>query len=135
LIDQLNGVLLSVRDKAYANEFALTKFNNRIAEPANVELSEPELHPLAGQEAEYILYGMGSCVLNQGAAFSEMLLLRISIRTTEALLEPDRAIVAAASPWLVFLWALAEGAVEAVEDMKRLVAGSEVELSSRLPGQ
>src|SRR5690606_7547183 len=97
LVGSINAALLSVRDKAYINEYALTKFNYRTLPSRSVELSEPHLHPLVHQEAEYVLYGLGSCVLNQGAAFAEMLMLRISIRTTEALLEPNRSVFAAAS--------------------------------------
>lgn len=134
LAEQLAGGLLAARDRAYVGEYALTRFNYRTLRPPVHEASDPLSHPLPLQEAEYILYGFGDCRLNHGAAFAEMFLLRLSVRTMEAMFEPKRA-VTVASPWLLFLWAVAEGAEKAYEDMKKLVGGEEVEWSSRLPSK
>lgn len=132
-VERIQGALLSVRDSAYLNEYALTKFNYRTIPEQSYEFSKPLSHPLARQEAEYILYGFSSCYLNQIAAYGEMFMIRLSIRTMEALLQPNKSILSIASPWLVYLWALAEGAIKAYQDMEKLVAGEEVELSARLP--
>ena len=134
LAEQLAGGLLAARDRAYVAEYALTRFNYRTMRPPVYEESDPLSHSLALQEAEYVLYGFGSCHLNQAAAFAEMFLLRLSVRTMEAMFEPKRG-VAAASPWLLFLWSVAEGAGKAHEDMKKLIAGEEVEWSVRLPSK
>lgn len=127
LVDQLGIGLLQIRDKAYLNEYALSKFNFRTQQNEH-----PNGHKLPKQEAEYILYGLNSCELNHGAAYAEIFALRLATRTMEALLNPRGKMVAAGSPLLVFMWAVAEGAVKAYQDMKQLVNGKEVELTEKL---
>lgn len=131
--EQMYAALLGLRDRAYMAEYALTKFNFRTAGSGADRHDAARSHRLPAQEAEYILYGLPSCQWNHAAAFSEMFMLRLAIRTAEALMSPSRSVVGAASPWLVFLWALAEGAVKALDDMRRLVKGEEVELAKWLP--
>jgi hypothetical protein len=133
LAERLQTALLTVRDRAYVIEYALTKFNYRTMGDAGGELSDPAGHVLPRQEAEYILYGWNSCAMNHGSAFAEMFLLRLAIRTAERLLAPDQAIASLGSPWLVFLRAVAEGAALALRDMRRLASGERVEISARLP--
>ncbi|MDP5274100.1 hypothetical protein [Chengkuizengella axinellae] len=131
IIDNISASLLSVRDEAFVNEYALSKFNYRTLEKST-ELSDPQRHSLHNQEVEYILYGFNNCELNQTSAFSEMFLLRLAIRTMEALSDPEQSIVRLGSPLLSFLWAIAEGSKEAYNDMQKLVAGEEVNLSDKL---
>lgn len=136
LMEGLEAALLGVRDKAYVNEFALTKFNFRTLNGATVqEKSDPMLHALPQQEAEYILYGWNSCYLNHSSAFSEMFLMRLAIRTAEHLVSPEKSLMSLGSPWLVFLWAVAEGAGSALRDMQQLVSGASVRISDKLPMQ
>lgn len=130
LIDRLGAGLLSMRDRAYVNEYALTKFNYRTLE----EHQSEGFHMLPNQEVEYILYGLPNCYLNQGAAFSEIFALRLAVRTAEALLHPGKLQVARTSPLVLILWAVAEGAKHAFEDMRKLVDGKEVELTKKLAG-
>ncbi len=132
LADQLSGVMLGARDKAYVSEFVMNKFTYRTYDGLSHEKAHAGAHMLANQEAEYVIYGLGSCAANHSAAFTEMFMTRLAIRTVEALFEPDRQVLTFLSPWLTFLWALAEGAAEALNDMRKLVQGERVELSARL---
>lgn len=133
LAGRLQTALLAVRDRAYVIEYALTKFNYRTMEQHAKELSNPALHVLPRQEAEYVLYGWNSCYLNHGSAYAEMFMLRLAIRTAEYMMSPEKSLMSFGSPWLVFLWAVAEGARSALQDMEKLVSGFDVEISSRLP--
>jgi len=145
-IDKLLGGLASAagqfRDEMYINEYALSKFNYRtygketgkdgVLKP-DYERSGRASHELPNQEAEYLLYGLNSCLKNQSAAYTEMFTLRLAVRTAEALMSPEAKIVAAGSPLLTILWALAEGGVNAYGDMTKLVNGEEVPVSDKLP--
>ena len=133
----------SFRDELYLNEYALSKFNYRTfgkekdgtGQPKKIAaLSEPERHPLQYQEAEYILYGFDSCPKNQSAAYAELFAFRLAVRMTESLLEPKRELLTFGHPLLTVLWAAAEGAVRAFDDMTDLVNGAEVPLSDKLSG-
>lgn len=137
LADLLKASMLNARDKVYINEYALAKFNYRTADfnDRDDSLFSHSPHLLFNQEVEYILYGLDSCHKNQIAAFGEIFALRLAIRTVEALLNPKGAAIRAGSPLLIILFAVAEGASKAYVDMKKLVAGDEVELSARLAGK
>ncbi|GIP32680.1 hypothetical protein [Paenibacillus sp. J2TS4] len=139
--ERISGLLTGIRDEIYMNEYALTRFNYRTAKletgkngvpPATHETSKPLDHPLADQEAEYILYGMNSCSGNYSAAYGEMFLFFLAIRTIEGLLEPKNAVLNIGSPLLVFMAAAAQGAFEAVRDMQKLVKGEAVPLLKKL---
>lgn len=132
---RLANILTDFRDELYMNEYALTKFNYRTVnketlangQPAAAfEPSKPLQHPLKQQEAEYILYGLSSCALNHSAAYGEMFIVLMAIRTVEAMQKPDKALLNLGSPFLVFLASAAQGAVEAHSDMKKLVQGQKV---------
>ncbi|GIQ68256.1 hypothetical protein DUZ99_04390 [Xylanibacillus composti] len=133
LADEITGALLGARDKAYVSEYVLNKFTYRTFEGLSHEKAHNRAHMLANQEAEYVIYGLDSCAANHSAAFAEMFLIRLAIRTVEALMDPGQRVLTFMSPWLTFLWALAEGAVAALADMRKLVQGERVELSAKLP--
>lgn len=143
LFTGLEEFFTDVRDEFYIDEFAVSKFSYRTLGlekdtqgkvKISKELSAPEQHVLANQELEYLLYGGGSCASNYTMAYAEMFAIRLAIGTTEALLEPRNEALAAGSPLLVFLAALAEGAVRAQQDMFKLLQGEEVPLSRKLSG-
>jgi archaellum component FlaC len=135
------NALTSSRDAIYVNEYALTKFNDRTyglekdgkgqVKPVT-SFSKPEMHLLAGQEAEYAAYGFYSCSANIASAYGEMFAIRLAVRTIERLSEPQNELLELGSPLLVLLAAAAEGAADALQDMNKLVHGEEVPFSSKL---
>ncbi|MEF3301614.1 hypothetical protein [Paenibacillus sp. GYB003] len=142
LLDGIAAAAGQFRDELYYNEYALTKFNYRTygkekgpdgSPKPDYESSRRGGHRLQGQEAEYILYGLNSCLQNQSAAFTEMFSIRLAVRTAEALLSPDSKVVAMGNPMLTLLWALAEGAGRAFVDMTKLVDGEEVRVTDKAP--
>ncbi|WP_248925603.1 hypothetical protein [Paenibacillus hamazuiensis] len=141
LIDGLADLLTAARDDMYMNEFALGKFSYRTYgiekdSSGNVKntlvLSAPETHPLSNQEVEYIIYGSNSCAGNYGKAYAELFAIRLAIGTIESLMEPQNELLNVGSPLLVFLAAVAEGAVKAQADMIRLLDGEAVPLSAKI---
>ncbi|MFD0681728.1 MULTISPECIES: hypothetical protein [unclassified Paenibacillus] len=139
LISSLESVLSEVRDEFYLDEFAISKFNYRTlglekisGQPkTSKELSQPDSHTLVNQELEYLLYGANSCIGNYSAAYAEIFVFRLAVGTAEALTEPHIQSLNAGSPLLVFLAAVAEGAVKAQMDMIKLVQGEQVPLSKK----
>ncbi|MEB3102687.1 hypothetical protein [Ferviditalea candida] len=125
----LMDVMEQVRDEVFVNEYALEYFNYRTFSShqnagVNSVRTDPAIHSLQDQENEYVLYGLPSCEANQGAAYAEIYLLRLAVRTAEALSDPKK--VAEGSPLLVFLTALADGSSKASGDMKVLLEGESV---------
>ncbi|WP_040949230.1 hypothetical protein [Gorillibacterium massiliense] len=110
-----------LRNEMYTNEYALARFTNRLS----TESSFPG-HALSGQEAEYILYGFGSCAANRTAAYSETFLLFFAVRIAEELADPKNEVLNVGSPLLVILVAAAEAAGEAFLDTTRIMEGKEV---------
>ncbi|WP_231506223.1 hypothetical protein [Paenibacillus sp. UNC451MF] len=141
LISSLTSLLTDVRDEFYVDEFAVSKFNYRTfglekdstgAIKGSLEPSEPGKHKLANQELEYLLYGSNTCASNYSMAYAEMFAFRLAVDTAEALLEPKNEILNVGSPLLVFLAAVAEGAIHAQQDMSKLIQGEMVPLSKKL---
>ncbi|WP_438445798.1 hypothetical protein [Gorillibacterium sp. sgz5001074] len=133
LMDRLKESANGLKDELLLNEYVLDKFNYRTrteavggAEPK----SRPAGHPLRQQEAEYALYGFGSCAGNIGAAYGELFLFLFAIRTVEAWMEPGTQAMEVGTPLLSVLAAAAKGAVRAAEDVKRLAEGGSVSLFS-----
>lgn len=134
----IGEALTAMRDTAYINEFALTKFNYRTLgmetdsngrpKPA-ATFSRPESHTLSRQEAEYVAYGFHACAANIASAYGEMFALRLAVRTIEQLSEPSNEVLQLGSPLLVLLTAAARAAGETLLDMNKLVQGEEVPLS------
>jgi hypothetical protein len=142
MLERLANAAGQMRDELYVNEFALAKFNYRTygIEKGNdgQAISDPERakklsHVLQGQEAEYLLYGLNSCMANLSAAYAEMFSLRLAVRTAEALMSPDRNVLSFGSPLLTLAWALAEGASAAFADMGKLTNGEEVPVTAKGP--
>jgi hypothetical protein len=139
LASQLLDLMAKARDEWFVDEYALTYFNYRTygkdggeEERNSVGNESVAAHVLPNQEAEYILYGFGSCEANYTAAYAEMFSLRLAIRTTEQLMNPENEILQIGSPALVLLAALARGAADALEDMKKLLDGKDVPFMSKL---
>ncbi|WP_409346951.1 hypothetical protein [Paenibacillus sp. MBLB4367] len=142
-IKRFTDVLTGFRSELYMTEFALTKFNYRtfgMEKAANgkpkpsSERSAPATHVLANQEAEYILYGFDSCAANVSAAYGEMYVMLLAVRTTEALADPKKQLLQAGSPLLVFLAGLAQGAIDAFADMSKLIDGDAVPILKKAAG-
>ncbi|MBC8081221.1 MAG: hypothetical protein H7X86_12820 [Gorillibacterium sp.] len=129
LASRLGQLLLDARGELYLNEYALSRFSYRTSAAKSATDRS-----LAGQEAEYILYGQGSCASNYGAAYGEMFMVFFAIRTIEALTDPRIELLNVGSPLLVFLAAAAKGAAEAYMDMNKLVAGKDIPVIKKLPG-
>jgi len=131
LLRDLSGMLAAIRDEALVNEYVMLYFGNRTTGLDGQPLMKGvNRHPLK-QEAEYVLYGLGSCAANQAAAQAELFAVRFAIRTAEALVDVRKA--ATGSPMLVLLTAAAEGAAKAYADMERLLDGQSVPVFRRLP--
>lgn len=129
-------ILEKIRDEVYVNEYVMYYFNYRTSETeagAASPRGQAKEHALAGQEAEYVLYGLPSCTLNRAAAYAEMYAVRFAIRLVEALLDARRAAAAVGSPLLVFLTAAVEAAARAHEDMQRLIRGEAVPVFAKTP--
>ena len=138
LFSVLGDLAIDVRDEFYVDEFAVSKFSYRTlglemdasgAVKGSKELSKPDTHPLTNQEVEFLLYGSHSCAGNYSMAYAEMFALRLAVSVTEELLKPSKGMLAAGSPMLVLLAAVAEGAVHAMQDMTKLIQGEQVPLS------
>lgn len=114
-------------DDVWVDEFVLTAFSSRTTQAA------PPSGRLFGQEAEYVLYGFSGCGLNLSAAYADMFLLRLAVRTVEAFLKPDPASLQAGSPMLAVLAAAAEGSQRAAGDMQQLAAGKAIEFFGQNP--
>ena len=138
LADKLLGLMVKARDEWFIDEYALTYFNYRTfgkeeADDAHdAGARTPVNHVLPNQEVEYLLYGFASCEANYAAAYAEMFSLRLAIRTTEQLMNPENDLLSVGSPALVLLAALARGAADALEDMQQLLAGKDVPLMQKL---
>jgi hypothetical protein len=130
-VNQFSGALTDFRDELYLNEYALNKFSYRTIK-GNSLISK---HNLKNQEVEYILYGLNSCSANYSAAYGEMYVMLLAIRTMEALLKPQNELLNIGSPMLVFLAAAAEGAVNAYSDMSKLLIGEAIPILKKTPNQ
>ena len=128
-IEQFSGKVENFRDDSYLNEYGLNKFNYRTlakdAPRAN--------HILKNQEVEYILYGLNSCSANYAAAYGEIYIMLLAIRTMENLLRPQNELLNIGSPLLVFLTATAQGAMEAYQDMNKLLNGEAIAILEKTP--
>lgn len=129
IVKQLNGLLSGMRDRAYLDEYALEYFNNWVRDVQTSGKATAVPHVLSRQEDEFILYGLPSCAANRTAAASELYVVRWAFNSIDALTSPKTE---AGTPLLAVLTALAEGAVKATEDVKKLTAGQSLPMSSKI---
>lgn len=128
-IGHFSGKMTGFRDDLYLNEYALNKFSYRTLK-SDTPIAN---RSLKNQEVEYILYGLSSCLANYSAAYGEMFVMFLAIRTMEAYLKPQNELLNVGSPLLVFLAAAAQGAVEALSDMNKLLNGDAVPILKKSP--
>ncbi|UHA76097.1 acyl-CoA cholesterol acyltransferase [Paenibacillus sp. 481] len=132
LADGLEGM----RDRTYRNEYAFLYFTSydptklqsmfQSGQPADDLIQSLSIH---NQELEYILYGQNGPIGNICAAYSEIFLVRLAIRTMEGLVE-YRSLV---HPLVILAAAVAHGLEQAIQDMILLVTQNEVPLSEFIP--
>jgi hypothetical protein len=128
-IQQFSEKATDFRDELYLNEYVINKFNYRTLKADTPTAN----HSLKNQEVEYILYGFGSCTANYTAAYGEMYVMLLAIRTMEALLKPQNELLNVGSPLLVILTAAAQGALEALSDMSKLLKGESIPILHKTP--
>jgi hypothetical protein len=128
-IEQFTGKTVEFRDELYLDEYVLSTFSYRTQ-----GINAPKANRLLrNQEVEYILYGLGSCSANYAAAYSEMYIMLLAIRTMEALVKPQNELLNVGSPLLVFLAAAAEGSANALTDMSKLLNGGVISIMQKKP--
>jgi hypothetical protein len=128
-IEQFTGKTAAFRDELYLDEYVLSSFSYRTQ-----DIKEQTANRfLRNQEVEYILYGLGSCSANFAAAYSEMYIMLLAIRTMEALLKPQNELLNIGSPLLVFLAAAAQGSANALTDMSKLLKGGVISIMQKTP--
>lgn len=131
MLRQLSDILAAIRDEALVNEYALFYFNHRVTGLDGEPLMDGVKNHVLKQEAEYVLYGFGSCTANRNAAYAEVFSVRFAIRTVEALADVRKAVTG--SPLLILLTAAADGAAKAYGDMERLLDGKAVPVFQKTP--
>lgn len=135
-LNYLLDLLEKVRNEIYINEYALNYFNYKTYSidfansKAAVSLSNSKTHALQGQEVEYLLYGLDSCLGNTATAYAELFTIRLAFRTVEALSDPHN--LSLGSPVMVLISALTKAAAAAYQDMEQLNKGEDVELTNKL---
>jgi hypothetical protein len=128
-IGQFSGKATDFRDELYLIEYAVNKFNYRTLKADSSRTNRL----LKNQEVEYILYGLSSCTANYSAAYGEMYIMLLAIRTMEALLKPQNELFNVGSPLLVFLAATAQGAIDALNDINKLLKGEAIPILNKTP--
>jgi hypothetical protein len=127
---KVSGMMVNLRDEAYINEFALSKFNYLTFQEGKafdpVTLVE---HRLKQQENEYILYGMHAPKVNTASALAEIFTIRLAIRTVEGFEKYKYLGV----PKLIAISAITHGIIKANQDLIALKAGHEVVLTKYTP--
>lgn len=131
MLRRLSDILAVIRDEALVNEYALLYFNHRVTGRDGEPLMAGVKNHVLKQEAEYVLYGLGSCTANRNAAYAEMFAARFAIRTVEALTDVRKTVTG--SPLLILLTAAAEGAAKAFGDMEQLLDGKAVPVFRKSP--
>lgn len=126
-LDALAVASANWRDSLYFAEYAVSRFS--YSDPAEIKAW---LSGEAGsatspdkQQAEYILYGLTHPSGNIAAAYGEIFMFRLAIRTMEGLIE-SRSL---GSPLLVLAGALLYAVKHAVADLRHLLDQGKIELS------
>ncbi|MBU5353750.1 hypothetical protein KQI74_15795 [Paenibacillus barcinonensis] len=129
LFGGMSGLLASLGDELFQNEYALAYFNSmdfgQLFSWTEGDGEAGDAFKLENQELEYIIYGFHNSSGNIAAAYAEIFGMRLAIRTAEGLAENSKL----GNPLLVLSAAILYGITHAIEDMMKLAKDGSVELS------
>ena len=129
LFSGMSGLLDSLGDELFQNEYALAYFNSmdfgQLLDWTEGGGDSSEIFKLENQELEYIIYGFHNPSGNIAAAYAEIFGMRLAIRTAEGLIENSKL----GNPLLVLSAAILYGITHAIADMVKLSKEGSVELS------
>ena len=135
LFEGLSNLLMTMRNELYVNEYAVQRFNSFKPNFGPILASpKPDMDKIAaeftkmmsvkGSELEYIVYGLDTPGGNISAAYGELFLFRLALRTLEGFM--DKTVRALGHPILVMIAAIAYGVVKAVKDIGMFLQGKNV---------
>lgn len=94
LFGGMSGLLDSLGDELFQNEYALAYFNSmdfgQLLDWTEGSGDSSEVFKLENQELEYIIYGFHNPSGNIAAAYAEIFGMRLAIRTAEGLIENSK---------------------------------------------
>lgn len=129
LFGGMSGLLDSLGDELFQNEYALAYFNSmdfgQLFTWTEGGGDVGDVFKLENQELEYIVYGFHNPSGNIAAAYAEIFGMRLAIRTAEGLIEHSKL----GNPLLVLSAAILYGITNAIADMVKLAKEGSVELS------
>lgn len=129
LFGGMSGLLDSLGDELFQNEYALAYFNSmdfgQLFTLTEGGGDAGDVFKLENQELEYIVYGFHNPSGNIAAAYAEIFGMRLAIRTAEGLIEHSKL----GNPLLVLSAAILYGITNAIADMVKLAKEGSVELS------
>ncbi|MGE6666567.1 hypothetical protein [Paenibacillus xylanexedens] len=129
LFGGMSGLLDSLGDELFQNEYALAYFNSmdfgQLFTWTEGSGDAGDVFKLENQELEYIVYGFHNPSGNIAAAYAEIFGMRLAIRTAEGLIEHSKL----GNPLLVLSAAILYGITNAIADMVKLAKEGSVELS------
>ncbi len=128
LFGGMSGLLDSLGDELFQNEYALAYFNSMDFGQLFTWTEggdAGDVFKLENQELEYIVYGFHNPSGNIAAAYAEIFGMRLAIRTAEGLIEHSKL----GNPLLVLSAAILHGITNAIADMVKLAKEGSVELS------
>ncbi|WP_019638487.1 hypothetical protein [Paenibacillus fonticola] len=136
LYDFLAGMLSSMTDHAYQTEYIVSYYDFFDVSTLDEMMkgSSDKLDTIVQQfaperqQVEYILYGFHNPVGNVAAAYGEIFIMRLAIRTMEGLIKNAYK----AEPLFILASALLHGVREAAKDMIMLCQKGSLQLSSFL---
>lgn len=138
IYEAMSGIMGGARDRLFQTEYSALYFQHfdvsKLATLAQgsegtAELTD-QLKPQA-QELEYILYGSHNPAGNVAAAYAEIFVMRLSIRTMEGFIEK----ASLGNPLAVLAAALLYGIQQAIQDMLLLCEKDSIPLSKYFPAQ
>ncbi|WP_338542206.1 hypothetical protein [Paenibacillus tundrae] len=129
LFGGMSGLLDSLGDELFQNEYALAYFNSvdfgQLFSWTEGSGDAGDVFKLENQELEYIVYGFHNPSGNIAAAYAEIFGMRLAIRTAEGLVKNSKL----GNPLLVLSAAILYGITHAIADMVALAKEGSVELS------
>ncbi|RED63018.1 hypothetical protein [Cohnella lupini] len=134
LFEGLGNFFETMRNELYVNEYAFQRFDSfdgsaLLKKPVDLTKLDETIAPFVnvnGSGLEYIIYGLESPGANIGAAYGELFLVRLALRTLEGF--TNSAVRALGHPLLVLIAAIAYGVIHALSDMYQFFMGQQVEL-------